>query len=274
MTAFYNENNPFAVNELRRLISEQKIAPGRVDNRSIKELTANDLNGYTQCHFFAGIGGWPYALRLAGWPDHRPVWSGSCPCQPFSEAGHGIGFADERHLWPVLFRLIAQRRPPVVFGEQVRNAKVWLDLCLSDLESEGYACGAALLPACGVGARHRRDRFWFVADTASAGSHAAPPPGVHQRKTSTRARDGEPERVRKLRTSRLVADTDRQPPVGLTIPRQERDSWSPEPTVGRVVDGIPHELVKPHLQALGNAIVPQVAAAFISAYVEIGRQQE
>jgi DNA (cytosine-5)-methyltransferase 1 len=67
------------------------------------------LRGFTQCHFFAGIGVWSYALRLAGWPDDRPVWTGSCPCQPFSAAGKGAGFADERHLWPAWHHLIRER---------------------------------------------------------------------------------------------------------------------------------------------------------------------
>ena len=57
----------------------------------------DDIAGYTQCHFFAGIGIWSYALRLAGWPDDRQVWTGSCPCQPFSAAGKGEAFNDERH---------------------------------------------------------------------------------------------------------------------------------------------------------------------------------
>ena len=87
MPAYYNENNRFAAQWLRNLIAAGDIAPGDVDERSITEVRPDDLRGYTQCHFFAGIGGWSAALRLAGWPDDRPVWTGSCPCQPFSAAG-------------------------------------------------------------------------------------------------------------------------------------------------------------------------------------------
>ncbi len=87
MTAYYNEIDPYAAQWLRNLIAEGHIAPGDVDERSIKDVKPADLVGYTQCHFFAGIGVWSYALRRAGWPDDRPVWTGSCPCQPFSAAG-------------------------------------------------------------------------------------------------------------------------------------------------------------------------------------------
>lgn len=107
MTAYYNENDPYAAAWLRNLIAADLIAPGDVDERSIVDVRADDLAGYRQCHFFAGIGVWSYAPRLAGWPDDREVWTGSCPCQPFSTAGKRAGFADERHLWPAWYRLIA-----------------------------------------------------------------------------------------------------------------------------------------------------------------------
>ena len=122
MAAYYNEIDAGAAQWLRNLIAAGLIAPGDVDERSISDVRADDLVGYTQCHFFAGIGGWSYALRLAGWPDDRPVWTGSCPCQPFSSAGRGGGFADERHLWPHFRELVAKCRPPVLFGEQVEGA--------------------------------------------------------------------------------------------------------------------------------------------------------
>ena len=166
MTAYYNEFNPGAVHMLRQLIKDGLIADGDVDERSITEVKADDLKGFTQCHFFAGIGGWSVALRQAGWPDDRHVWTGSCPCQPFSTAGKQKGGADERHLWPVWSKLIAECRPPIVFGEQVSSAVShgWLDGVYADMEAEGYACGAAVLPACAVDAPHKRDRLWFVAD--------------------------------------------------------------------------------------------------------------
>lgn len=163
--AYYNENDKFAAAWLRELITAGLIAPGDVDERSIVDVRADDLAGYTQCHFFAGIGVWSYALRNAGWPDHKTVWTGSCPCQPFSAAGKRKGAADERHLWPELYRLINECRPAAIFGEQVasKDGLAWLDTVQADLENSHYAFGAADLCAASVGAPHIRQRLWFVA---------------------------------------------------------------------------------------------------------------
>lgn len=170
MPAYYNEYDPYAAQWLRNLISAGHIAPGEVDERSILEVTPDDLRGYEQCHFFAGIGGWSAALRLAGWPDDRPVWTGSCPCQPFSVAGAQRGSEDERHLWPAFFNLIRECGPRSVFGEQVAGAAglAWLDHVCADLEGAGYAAAAADLPACSVGAPHRRQRLFWVAHSERA----------------------------------------------------------------------------------------------------------
>jgi len=168
---YYNEFDPYAAQWLRNLIAAGHLPQGEVDSRSIKDVRASDLNGFVQCHFFAGLGGWSRALRLARWPEDRPVWTGSCPCQPFSAAGAGGGVTDERHLWPTWFNLIRECKPDVIFGEQVEAAinHGWLDLVQADLEGEGYACGTVGLPAGGVGAPHIRQRLWFVADTVAGG---------------------------------------------------------------------------------------------------------
>ena len=167
--AYYNEFDKGAAAWLRELISMGAIAAGDVDERSIEDVHPSDLRGYTQCHFFAGIGGWSHALRLAGWPDDRPVWTGSCPCQPFSSAGKGAAFADERHLWPAFLHLIKERKPSVVLGEQVasKDADAWIDLVQNDLEGLGYAVGAVPFPSASVGAPHIRDRLYWLADSAS-----------------------------------------------------------------------------------------------------------
>lgn len=174
-TAYYNEIDPFAAQWLRNLIAGGHIAPGEVDERSIEDVTPDDLRGFTQCHFFAGIGVWSHSLRLAGWPDDKPVWTGSCPCQPFSAAGKGDGFADERHLWPAFFHLLSECRPQHVFGEQVAsgNANTWFDLVQADMEGMEYAFGLVPFAAASIGAPHIRERAYWVAHACSEYESAA-----------------------------------------------------------------------------------------------------
>ena len=185
MTAYYNEIEPYAADWLENLIAAGHIAPGVVDRRSIEDVTADDLRGFTQCHFFAGIGVWSHSLRLAGWPDDRPVWTGSCPCQPFNAAGKGGGVDDKRHLWPAFLWLIRQCRPTEVLGEQVasKDGLGWADLVQSDLEGEDYACGFVDTCSAGHRAPHIRQRLRFatydlrssagwVADAEGAGLQA------------------------------------------------------------------------------------------------------
>lgn len=174
MSAYYNEIDPYAAQWLRNLIKAGHIADGVVDERSIEDVRPSDLAGFTQCHFFAGVGVWSLALRRAGWPDELPVWTGSCPCQPFSAAGAGAGFADPRHLWPTFAWLIKQCKPPVVFGEQVASKAVepWVDLVHADMEAMDYAFGAVPFPSAGVGAPHIRDRLFWVAQSEHGGRKA------------------------------------------------------------------------------------------------------
>lgn len=169
MAAYYNEIDPYAAQWLRNLIEAGHIAAGVVDERSIEDVTPNDLRGFTQCHFFAGVGVWSYALRQAGWRDDQPVWTGSCPCQPFSAAGKGNGFDDERHLWPAFQYLIEKCKPQHIFGEQVAagNANAWFDLVQADLEGMGYAFGLTPFTATSIGAPHIRERAYWVAHADS-----------------------------------------------------------------------------------------------------------
>ena len=187
--AYYNEHDASAAAWIRELIRGGHVADGEVDERSIEDVCPDDVRGFVQCHWFAGIAGWSLALRHAGWDDTRPVWTGSCPCQPFSTAGAGKGFADERHLWPDFFHLIEQCRPATVFGEQVAgpDGLVWLDLVQTDLEAAGYAVGAADLCAAGVGSPHIRQRLYWVADGHQHGSAAYPVTRPHDQE-----RDAEP----------------------------------------------------------------------------------
>lgn len=169
--AYYNEFDPQAAQWLRNLIDHRLIVPGCVDERSIVDVDADDLSEFVQCHFFAGIGVWSYALRQAGWGDERPVWTGSCPCQPFSSAGKQSGFQDERHLWPTWAKLIEKCRPATIFGEQVasKDAEPWIDLVHTNLEAMGYAVGAVAFPSAGLGAPHIRDRLYWVGNANSEG---------------------------------------------------------------------------------------------------------
>ena len=170
---WYNEIDPYAAQWLRNLIDAGELAPGVVDERDIRDVRPTELVSFDECHFFAGVGVWPRAIRDAERNSNRrlerPVWTGSCPCQPFSQAGRGEGFADERHLWPAFDWLIGQSTPGVILGEQVEGADglMWLDLVFSDLEARGYTCGAAVFPAAGVGAPHIRHRTYFVAQSGS-----------------------------------------------------------------------------------------------------------
>lgn len=282
MTAYYNEHDPFVAAWLRRLIAAGHLPDGDVDERSIREVEPADVKGYAQCHFFAGIGGWPLAARMAGWPDGRPLWTGSPPCQPFSVAGKQAGAADERHLWPELFRLMRAVRPVTLFGEQVAAAVAhgWLDGVQDDLVGEGYACWAAVIPACAVGAPHKRERLWFAANTNEFG----PGEEWQQRGGQQRGAGGDP-------SVGAVGDANGAgPPVRIG---QSGDSRAEQPAVvgasrrgfwddGELVvcgDGkarrvAPRIRLLAHglscrvgrLRGFGNAIVPQVAAELIAAY--------
>jgi DNA (cytosine-5)-methyltransferase 1 len=245
MSAYYNEIDPYCAAWLQNLMDAGHIAPGVIDTRSIEDVTPNDLCGFIQCHFFAGLGGWAYALDLAGWPRDRPVWTGSCPCQPFSAAGKGAGFADERHLWPAWQHLIAQCRPAVVFGEQVAKAAEWLRVVSSDLEGMGYAVGCRPIEAASAGGEDFRDRLYFVADCIQDGFHG-----------SWLSQEQRPC------LSRAPRSFDGFPWAALPMPANAADFGS----VLLLPDGTPDELAS--IAAYGNAINAQAAQAFIESYCE------
>tara|TARA_R100001509_G_scaffold151849_2_gene111587 strand:+ start:19 stop:1101 length:1083 start_codon:yes stop_codon:yes gene_type:complete len=250
MTVYYNEFDNHAAEWLRNLISEGLIADGDVDNRPIQEVTPSDLQGYTQCHFFAGIGGWSYALRLAGWSDERPVWTGSCPCQSFSVAGKKRGASDsERHLWPEWFRLIEKCSPPTVFGEQVAGAIGfgWLDAVATDFESQDYAFASAVLSGFTVGAYHKRQRLWFVADSTNDGrSKVQSDPksrGIEGSEEERRLFESKGERSHMAHTKnhgrrRRATTVERKGSKNLKD-ESEFDLWSKSSRHGKVVDNMP-----------------------------------
>lgn len=171
MSAYYNEIDPYCVQWLRNLIKANIIPSGDVDPRDIAQVHPLDTSDYTQVHLFAGLGGWAYALTLAQWPDDRPIWTGSCPCQPFSVAGKGQGTSDPRHLWPHFFRLLKPNRPAVIMGEQVSGTAGydWFDGVAFDLESENYIVRAVDIPSASVNAPHKRNRLYWVAYPGESG---------------------------------------------------------------------------------------------------------
>ncbi len=189
--AYYNEFDPKAAAWIRELIKAKLIADGDVDERSITDVKPEEIKKYAQCHFFAGIGGWSFALRLAGWPDDEPVDTGSCPCQPLSCAGLQAGHADKRHLWPAFFNVIAERRTATVLGEQVASAdgREWLAGIRADLEGMGYACGASDLCSAGVGSPNIRQRLYWVAHSDS--NRRGKGSGKEQREDSARSEHGD-----------------------------------------------------------------------------------
>ncbi|MBM3642354.1 MAG: DNA cytosine methyltransferase [Alphaproteobacteria bacterium] len=245
MTAYYYEIDHYVAQWLRNLIAAGAIASGDVDERSIVDVRADDLGGYTQCHFFAGIGGWSRALRLAGWSDDCSVWTGSCPCQPLSSLGLRKGHADQRHLWPAFHALISECRPSIVFGEQVASAdgREWLAGIRADLEAFGYACGAADLCAAGIGAPHIRNRLFWVADAAgSRPIRSLPKAGVSNEKGCAE------NDIRPFAEARRLLETD----CADLLPG----------------DGLSRAMESRAIKGFGNAIVPQIAAEFIAAYRE------
>ena len=302
---YYNEFDPSAAAWLRELIVQGHIPDGVVDERSIQDVCPSDLAGFTQCHFFAGIGGWSLALKLAGISSDTRLWTGSCPCQPFSTAGKGDGFADERHLWPDFHFLIEQCRPPIVLGEQVASADGlhWLDLVRADVEGAGYAFGAADLCAAGLGAPHIRQRLYWVADARSERHNGQHPwlwqgQDDHAQAAGGRAVDrpagsmaaGHEGELDGVGHTELVGSQSRnlrqdEPAgsgikTGSTVRASAADSfwgaadwllcrdgkWRPvEPGTFPLAHGIPARVGR--LRGYGNAIPPEVAAAFIRAAI-------
>lgn len=300
MAVYYNEHDRNAAAWLRELMKEGCIPHGEVDERCIRDIPPIDLDGFTQHHFFAGIGGWAYALRLAGWPDDRPVWTGSCPCQPFSQAGKGRGTDDPRHLWPAFRWLIAQYQPSTIFGEQVASSsgRDWLGGVRVDLEAMGYCFGAADLCAAGINAPHIRQRLWWVAD-----SHVR---GWRQGDTSEPYQEGGGLRTHKpgddvglANTQRRAAKRHRQEMEettgcdagevweqrvrsesgdGIKLGGHWRDAKLHPCEDGKqrripsqsrlfpLAHGIPGRVAL--LRGSGNAIVPQVAQVFIEAFIQ------
>jgi DNA (cytosine-5)-methyltransferase 1 len=261
---YYNEHKPFLCAWLRNLMRRGLIPDGEIDDRPIEAVRPDDVAGFRQCHFFAGIGGWAFALKLARCEDLE-CWTGSPPCQPFAVGGKRQGAADPRHLFPVWLDLIGERRPPILFGEQVTSllGRQWLDRVRDDLGEPGYAFGAASLPACAVGAPHRRERLFFgaVADADGGGRRWRPcDEGLHHHREGAGWAQGQRELGRRGAAGGGAWDG----AIWLDGPDGKRRRIGPG--LQLLADGPAARSGR--LRAYGNAIVPQVGAAFIAAFLE------
>jgi len=171
--------------------------------------------------------------ELANDPDGNvpdcDILTAGYPCQPFSHAGKRLGHEDDRHIWPYLLQIVAQKRPAWCCFENVYgHVSMGLDQVLLDLEAEGYASRTFIVPACGVDAPHLRYRVFVVAkDVADTNS----------------------PRCEEQRRSQSAQEKHQAPQCG--------SGWLLEPSVGRVAHGIPKRVDR--LRGLGNAIVPQLA---------------
>lgn len=259
---YYNEFDEDIAKWLKELIAEGVLPKGDVDTRSIVEVKPSDLRGYTQCHFFAGIGGWPWALKLAGISEDFNIWTGSCPCQPFSVANSRFskGLDDERNLWGYFFNLIKECSPAMVVGEQVEAAipKGWLDIVKGNLESEDYAFGCSVLSASLTGAPHLRRRLYWggikeelLEDSDSLGISWRNSVGT---KGWSLGQLQEPNQEWLSRITSFWSD-------GEWVEGTRGEAFLLEHGTFPLADGFPSFVVE--CRGYGNAIVPQLGAAFV-----------
>lgn len=160
------------------------------------------------------------------------VVCGGFPCQPYSVAGKQKAEKDSRHLWPEMLRIIREAKPTWVIGENVKGIiKLGLDTVCKDLEAEGYTIRLFNIPACGVGAPHRRERIWIVAYTNNIGCEGSECEAIQRQPIQSWEFKGGYQ--------------------------EWRDGWPiSAPKVCGVANGIPNRTHR--LRALGNAVVPQI----------------
>jgi DNA (cytosine-5)-methyltransferase 1 len=204
------------------------------------------------------------------------ILSAGYPCQPFSVAGKQKGTEDDRHIWPYILKIVAQKRPTwCVFENVYGHVALGLDEVLLDLEAEGYSTRTFIVPACGVNAPHRRDRLWIIAHSELADTQSI---GVEGLRTSgeqePHAYVGEKvsvcgsEDVADTQSEQSTPDDNGGEQGTVSEPQQVQPrgssswggrgcNWETEPDVGRVAHGIPRRVDR--LKGLGNAIVPQIA---------------
>ena len=214
--------------------------------------------------------------EFKGKPGQCDIISGGFPCQPFSHAGKRQGETDNRFLWFEMLRVITEIKPSWVVGENVtgllslENGKTF-DRILTSLETKGYTIESFIIPACGVGAWHRRDRVWIIAHSSSTrrtrnGTNEIDRCNRNNGRQNTKIlqdvsnTDNQGlQRNRECRENKGWGNTKRYPGQDC----RARESWTTEPKLGRVANGIPNRVDR--LKGLGNAIIPQVAFELFKA---------
>lgn len=190
-------------------------------------------------------------LKTLSLKNYGPIDIITCgyPCQPFSSSGEREGENDYRHLWPTLFGIIKGSRPRMVLCENVAgHVNMGLDEVLSDLESEGYSAQPIIIPACAVGAPHRRDRVWIIAYANGIGSQV----------------DISEDRLDSQKKK------DREANGSVFDPSDARFNRFGNSKQIRAGDGIPNRSHR--IKGLGNAIVPQVAAEILRVMMAVDNQ--
>jgi len=206
------------------------------------------------------------------------IITGGFPCQPFSHAGKRKGTDDSRYLWPEMLTTIRILKPSFVVGENVaglvsmENGKT-LDGILSDLANEGYTTEQFIIPACAIGAWHRRDRIWIVAYNNSIrcnNGKSASKERSKRRSESFNRDEGLDKDVPNTidqrlqgRNGRELSECTDEQSIRQRNPQNNGEYWQSEPAVGRVANGIPNRVDR--LKGLGNAIVPQIAFELFKA---------
>ena len=230
------------------------------------------------------------------------IITGGFPCQPFSVAGKQAGTDDDRHLWPVMFRIIQELTPRWVIGENVKGLTniqdgVVFETVCSDLEGEGYEVRAFNIPAAGVGAPHRRERIWIVAHAKrynkidEIGGSDETSRGIqeeHRQDDSSARLTSRTSSIRQSNNRHDVANTESS--IGYDNEAVTRNGgsstqevfgdgssisgegswWHTEPDVGRVAHGIPGRVYR--LKGLGNSIVPKIAEEIGKAIIKAEKE--
>ena len=193
---------------------------------------------------FSDIKELTYEKLKANGINNIDIITGGYPCQPFSVAGRKKGEEDPRHLWPEYFRLVKELRPTWVIGENVSgHIKLGLDTVLENLESEGYSARTFSISAASIGANHKRERVWILANSKSS----------NRDEYEINKEHGKPE-AQKIFGNRSCLS-------GVS------SRWEVEPDVGRVADGLPDTMDR--LKSLGNSVVPQIPFLIGSCIKEI-----